>query len=397
MKRFLSFSLFVCLIGSTTSALASALSKPVVIGPKAIGMGGAFVAIADDPTAIFHNPAGLTKTEGYRFHFGMDGLITNLDYSPPTGAVESAKKEFLPVPQFGFATNRFQKIYLGFGLFFPHGNGGKFSAPSSVASNPDEGRIYSMELDPAIAWKVSDEFSLGATLRVVRISSSLKNQILPAGTGFITLQDLNLSGWAVGASAGFLYEPCQYFSFGANYRTQVKATLTGDATFTTYGTLGASLDQTLPTLITVGFASRPIDQLTLGIGYGFERNSEVQNLTAEVDTLGTITLPQNWSDSHTIHFGAEYKFTPEFAVRGGYAKDLNDSIPDTAMNRVVGDIAAHETSAGLAYTWGRYTFSGTWNARFGSRDIPVAGTANIAPGGYDAIVQSISVALGLQI
>jgi len=34
------------------------------VGARAIGMGGAFVAIADDPSATFWNPAGLTDLRG---------------------------------------------------------------------------------------------------------------------------------------------------------------------------------------------------------------------------------------------------------------------------------------------------------------------------------------------
>ena len=53
--------IFVSLALLTTQAFASGLSKPVLIGPKAIGMGGAFVGVADDTTAMFHNPAGITQ------------------------------------------------------------------------------------------------------------------------------------------------------------------------------------------------------------------------------------------------------------------------------------------------------------------------------------------------
>ena len=35
-------------------------------------------------------------------------------------------------------------------------------------------------------------------------------------------------------------------------------------------------------------------------------------------------------------------------------------------------------------------FGAAWNARFGDRKVPVNGTANIAPGKYDAFVQMIS-------
>src|SRR5262245_4880624 len=37
-------------------------------GAKALGLGGAFVAVADDLTTIYWNPAGLGQLEGIQFH-----------------------------------------------------------------------------------------------------------------------------------------------------------------------------------------------------------------------------------------------------------------------------------------------------------------------------------------
>lgn len=42
------------------------------IGARAIALGGAFVAIADDPSALFWNPAGLTQIDTHQFFLSMD-------------------------------------------------------------------------------------------------------------------------------------------------------------------------------------------------------------------------------------------------------------------------------------------------------------------------------------
>lgn len=384
----------ISILSVSASAFASGLSKPVNVGPKAIGMGGAFVGVADDPTAIYHNPAGITQIEKTGVIVGADSLITNLEYTPPASATEKAKVEFLPVPFLGVTSDFVKPIYLGLGIFFPHGNGGKFSGRSAVPSNPDEGRIYSMELSPAVAWQITPEWSVGASLRVVRVSSSLKGQALPTGD---LLQDINLAGWGVGAAAGFLYKPCKWFSLGGNYRSQVEADLSGNAFFASAPTtpLAGKLTQKLPTDINVGVASSPMEGLTLALGYEFERNSEIKNLTF-TSAVGALTLPQNFKDSHTIKLGGEYWITPAIAARAGYAKDLFESIPDTTMNRVVGDISASELSAGGALKWSRYSAALTWNGRFGSRDIPVTAT-NPGPGHYTAFVHEISASFGFSI
>ncbi|MEN8194150.1 MAG: long chain fatty acid transport protein, partial [Bacteroidota bacterium] len=52
----------VLIFAVSTSAFANGLSLNSV-GPKALGMGGAFVGLANDGTAIYWNPAGLAGQE----------------------------------------------------------------------------------------------------------------------------------------------------------------------------------------------------------------------------------------------------------------------------------------------------------------------------------------------
>jgi len=42
------------------------------VGARAIGMGGAYTAVANDPSATFWNPAGLTLLESSQFSFSAD-------------------------------------------------------------------------------------------------------------------------------------------------------------------------------------------------------------------------------------------------------------------------------------------------------------------------------------
>src|SRR5688572_6780391 len=69
-------SAFLFLVGTMT-AQASAQTSFEVVGSRALGMGGAFVAVANDPSAAFWNPAGLASgqpagatIEWVRFRFG---------------------------------------------------------------------------------------------------------------------------------------------------------------------------------------------------------------------------------------------------------------------------------------------------------------------------------------
>jgi hypothetical protein len=48
------------------------------LGARAMGMGGAFVAVADDVTALHWNPAGLARTNGFQV-FGMRTSVYSVD------------------------------------------------------------------------------------------------------------------------------------------------------------------------------------------------------------------------------------------------------------------------------------------------------------------------------
>jgi long-subunit fatty acid transport protein len=204
-------------------------------------------------------------------------------------------------------------LSFGLGVFFPHGNGGKFdpTPPSGSPANPNEGRIYSMEIAPAVAFEVVKGLSFGASLRATRISTDLKGQLVQlAPATFDTLDELSTSGWGYGASLGFLAQPTDWLRIGANYRSKITKTLSGDGSFAGLGNFDAKFKITLPTLITAGFAAQATERLLFSFQYGLERNSEVDNFTVTSPNLGggpaTLPIVQNWRDSHTYHFGGKY-------------------------------------------------------------------------------------------
>ena len=393
---------FVCAVLISTNLFASGLSKPVQVGPKAIGMGGAFVGVADDATAIYHNPAGITQIESdHSIQAGADILFAGKqDYTPPGGTAEKIDREFIPVPQFGYVNNQLKILSFGLGVFFPHGNGAKYSTASATPGNPLEGRIFSMEISPTVAWQVIPELSIGASLRVTRISTSLQGQLIPPPLlpALDTLENLETSGWGYGAAAGVLAKPLDWLRIGVNYRSKIKKDLGGDGTFTNIGDFDATFeDFVLPTLVTAGFSAQVLDELLLSFQYGWERNSEIENFLINSPSLGNITLPQNWQDSHTFQFGAKYDVCKMASLLAGYSKDFNDSLPDTVMNRITGDIAAHDVTAGIIANFGKVNAGLSWNGRFGTRNIPVDGTNNPAPGEYDAFIHTISTSVGVNL
>ncbi len=57
--------------GSSAAEPVGLLSLDLPVGPRATGMGSAFVSVADDPTAMYWNPAGLTRLGAPEKHFDI--------------------------------------------------------------------------------------------------------------------------------------------------------------------------------------------------------------------------------------------------------------------------------------------------------------------------------------
>ena len=51
----------------------------------AVARGMAFVATADNPSAIYYNPAGLTQLQGHNVRLGVYGISLEPSYESPDG------------------------------------------------------------------------------------------------------------------------------------------------------------------------------------------------------------------------------------------------------------------------------------------------------------------------
>src|SRR5260221_11790391 len=86
----------------------------------ATARGEAFVATADNASAIYYNPAGIAQLTNNNFRAGIYAIDLDSSYRPPSGASTSGKTyhssdHFAAVPQFFYAyapTN----LPLSFGL-----------------------------------------------------------------------------------------------------------------------------------------------------------------------------------------------------------------------------------------------------------------------------------------
>ena len=78
----------VALLATMGTIMDTALAGGPAHGARAAGMGTAFAAIADDPSAITHNPAGLAFQDGMALYGGAMVIAPSTTYRDSLGHTE---------------------------------------------------------------------------------------------------------------------------------------------------------------------------------------------------------------------------------------------------------------------------------------------------------------------
>src|SRR5258708_32964400 len=94
-----------CLTSNAWSVGASGFSNQMV-GAKAQGQGNAFVAEADDPSAVYYNPAGMTQVPGTQLSLGTAILAAHTDRTGAGVPDDAMKRQLSPAPNFCLTSSR---------------------------------------------------------------------------------------------------------------------------------------------------------------------------------------------------------------------------------------------------------------------------------------------------
>ncbi|MFB0564908.1 MAG: OmpP1/FadL family transporter [Candidatus Aminicenantaceae bacterium] len=356
------------------------------LGSKAVAMGGAFVALADDYSAIFWNPAGIAQFNQKTFGFFGEDIIPSGTYKfditlPIIGPFNlvNAKTEgkhylnatcayYHPVSE---------NLVAGFGVYVPSGLGAKWNGEDfkNISENTAykwESYINIITFSPALAFKISEQVFFGATLN---INYGTFNVDMHAGTTvvplpppfFFTTVDLGqyeekLKGWGYGATFGILVKPSEMFSLGATFRTPTKMKFKGDASISNLNLLGANKtsdvdrDVTWPMWIAGGVAIKPVENLTITADVQYTNWKKIEVLKADykdpvwkqiMAISGDDTREMHWKDATQIRFGAEYRVN-SLALRAGYYNDPAPA-PDKTMNVLLPNYDFSAVAFGIGY------------------------------------------------
>jgi long-chain fatty acid transport protein len=355
-------------------------------GAKASGMAGAFAATADDPSAIFYNPAGIAQQRQMTVLAGATFInftneFTGSPQDPVTAGTEGKYDRHTFVPPNIYATIPIGKnLTFGIGTFSAWGLRTDWQDPWVGRFISRDADLKTMSVEPALAWQTSDgRVALGGGVEYRRARVILNQNIaLPFLNPFTQrVTDIGNArlkseyGDDIGFNVGALFKPNPKFRLGLTYRSKMDIDLEGTADFTQISTGNAQLDALVtptfpqddtisttlpfPSVISIGAAFKPTDRVDIEFDITHMTWSRFTALAVDftTQTSRSFVREQEWRDSSAYRLGANIAATPDWDVRLGILYDENPQ-PTNRVGPLLPDADRIGATFGAGYHHGPF-------------------------------------------
>lgn len=311
-------------------------------GAKAMAMGGAYTAVANDPSAIYWNGAGLTALSGTHFMVGTSLIIPNTTFrgvSPDITNYDMKQQIFFP--SHFFVSHSIDKDWaIGLGFTVPFGLGTKWGDDWIGKYLAIETELQTFTVMPTVAYRVNDYLSLSASFVYSFADVTITRKIPQSpfdGDAFVRLEGDDKS--AFGYNFGLMVKPIEKVSIGVSFHSQIEYSFEGTAVTTGAQQLidakrlpndDIKADLTTPFNLAFGIAVDVTDELKISADYQRVGWSSYDSLKVEFNdpAFTDLASPREYEDSYIIRLGASYKYNDNFSFMGGIYYDNNPVNPD---------------------------------------------------------------------
>ena len=248
-----SLYLACALVLTASSVQAGGFGIPE-IGVRRTAM-GAVIGRPDDPSAIYHNPAGLVLQDDWTIYVsaGLSLLSTQFELAPwdqsdrflgvqPTStgyyAPVSPSRAFGVIPMIAVAGKLMPKLHVGAAMFVGNATGAAFDADAVTRYHLINGYVIAPQAVIGAAYQLTPTLALGATAGVINLRVHGQRDVFPIVdnadlsklTGTKPELTLDGSGWAPSWMIGAYGQPHPRITWGAAIVGRVDATLEGPIT-----------------------------------------------------------------------------------------------------------------------------------------------------------------------
>ena len=217
----------------------------------------------------------------------------------------------------------FGKVAVGLSVTAPYSFTTDYAADSWARYTADKTKLRTFDIQPTIAVQVAPGLNIGAALNIEHADATLSNY-LPNLSPLLAdgHQRLSGKGWDLGWSAGMQYHTGP-LSVGLAYKSSVKHKLKGSVETTGLlgplagqnGTIHTHAQFRTPWMAIGSLRYKATDKLTLNgqiVRYGWGKFD-----TIDLGAPLNVSIPENYKNSWSYAFGADYAVSPQWTVRAG--------------------------------------------------------------------------------
>jgi len=360
---------------NTAYSAGSGAYRLEVPDAQALGKGSAFVAQADNPSAIYYNPAGLTQLKGQTYvSLGAAVVQPFCSYEDNSGNQTDRRRQVFTIPN-AFAVSDFglEKFSFGLGATSYWGLGTFWAEDSFSKYVATKSDVLTQDVMLTAAYEINDNISVGLGLDYTKALANKKKKLLQLGgaDGDFQLKGRDNNAWGYRLST--LYKLNKNHSFGLMYRSAVDLTYKGKvylndlngAGLNYQGTFGGTAYQTdmstksrLPQSILLGYCFKPDDK------WRFEADMEWMDWSsvdkeqidypsetnpARLNVLNAGNpIQRDWRAVLSYAFGTEYGVNDSWKLRAGYFFHKTP-IPEGTFDTALPDSTSNSLTLGTGY------------------------------------------------
>lgn len=375
MKRLCSAISGLILLGTATQALAGGYDTPMLYSARHMGMGGAAAGYVDDPSALFHNPAGLGHIDKISLLGDFSLLLGGITASPSNNAIEE-ESELVVAPFFlvGGGVRILDWLTVGLAVYPVASASGEYLYEAAEEDVEDSTTLVFIEgtLGAAVNFD-SIGLRLGAGYRLTSVSLTRKQIV-----GSNPVIEFNMSGWnfasfRVGAQWTAIQD---HLSIGVSYRHKTVTEITADEVTTFLGpATDGSAEVTLPGRMIFGLRG---DYASFGaavdLEYAFNQQNERLRLKGTLGGGGEVALDNifKWENAITLRVGGEYRWQVgdnTFIPRLGFVFDARTARKEYPSAFGTPPGPTYVLTAGFGFERGPYGASLAYGYRFGNATV----------------------------
>ncbi|MBN2384620.1 outer membrane protein transport protein [bacterium] len=317
------------------------------VGLRAIGMGNAFTGVADDSTAVYWNPAGLTQLEPDTTDTELSALYTGYiayNYDAPDGkSYESDQPVFIPGL---FVGRSMGDLAFGLGVYAEYGAGGiKFSALPGYGDTEASVGFYALGL--SAAYRIRSDVSIGLTgevaygMRMVKASAADLEQDFSGITGYRV-------------NVGVMYQPKETLNLGLQIKSPTKLEIEGTYRIGAYNLEDSSStwESEIPWYILAGLEYKLSSEMSLAFDFAYRFYSQVEKQPLKSSVSNIAPEETYWDDNYNLNIGLEYQTPLALTIRAGfeYLKGAVDPDKISLLSMTDTDALSFSLGGGYALT-----------------------------------------------